>query len=113
MHVLELGIVGTGTLQLLAHVVFDGLDVMVDARLDRLDPVGFAVQSGGGHQLERGARRLGNAGRNRQPVDAAQVQVPQRLDSHALPDQSRLAAQLAQLRQLSRIAAVDGRECVK
>ena len=96
MHELKRPGARTGGAQFLAHVVFDGLDVMIDARFDLLDGrrgerTGFARQLLGAAAHGRGdegKRQLRNAG--------AQVQQPLRFDADALADESRLGQERSQ-----------------
>ena len=90
VHELEGGSGGPGRSELLAYVVLDGLDVVVDAPLDALDGcrrslIGRLCQLLGTLAHRRAERRACQL-RNRR----AEMQQPLRLDADALADQTGL-----------------------
>jgi hypothetical protein len=113
VHEAELGDACAGREQPAADVVLDRLDVVRDARFLGFDR-GRLVRPRRGGERFRGAprcvRQLRELG---QAQVRGEVQEPQRLDTHAVPDQRRLAEQCAQLGALAGIAAVDRGERVE
>ena len=90
-----------------AHVVFHGFDIVIDAPLDRLDGrrsaaarIGHQTCGAGAH-----ARRQWAAGKLGQGI--GQLQQPQGLDADALADEAGFGKEITQRRRGRRITAVD------
>src|SRR5581483_4121121 len=110
VHQLECGLTGAGQRELLANVIFDCFDVVIDARLDRFHRprailIGLMRKA---FRPRSGARRQGGSGKLRHGL--REVQQPARLDADALPDEAGLGEQLAHRSGGCAIAAVNRRE---
>ena len=113
MHELEGRIGGAGPGELLAHVVFDRLDVVVDARLDRLDGFrrgwlgrGCELACALAHRgAEVGSRQLRHGRRH--------VQQPLRLDADALENKCALGEQATERCGRCLIAPIHRRERIE
>jgi len=98
---------------LLTQVVFNSLDVVIDALLDGLDGR-RRCRLGCGRQLTRALAHRGRelrAGQLRHR--RRQMQQPQRLDTDALADQSALGEQAAQRRARGAVAPIHRRQRVE
>jgi hypothetical protein len=113
VHQLERRIRGPDRSQLLAYVVLNGLDVVIDALLDRLDGR-RRCRLGRGCKLTRALAHRGRelrAGQLRHR--RRQVQQPLRLDADALADQSALREQAAQRRARGAVAPIHRRQRIE
>ena len=112
MHDLESCLAGSRRGQLLAHIVFNSLYIVVRARFDGLHRCGGIrirlvrelARARDDFGVERGAGKLRNGRR--------QVQQPLRLDPNALADQSGFGEKVAQWLGGRTVAAIYRRKCV-
>ena len=113
MHQLEGRGRGARGAQLLAHVVFDRLHVMIDARFDGLD-------GSGGERIRRARQRqcpLTHGGAELRAGQARrggrQVQEPLRLDAYALADEPGLRERGTQRGSARAVATIDRGERIQ
>ena len=83
--------VGARDREAVAHVVLDGLDIVIDARLDRLDGRG-GIRGRIAAASSARPRQHGGVDRRERAVarPVGERQKPQRLDAHTLAHQPRL-----------------------
>jgi hypothetical protein len=110
VHELEGGFTRSRGRKLLAHVVLDRLDIMIDARLDGLDRRRAVRIRLAGDLTRPRARGRSQSGTVELRHRRAQMQQPRGLDPRALADESRLGEQLPQWLRGRAVAAIDRRE---
>ncbi len=93
--------------QLLAHVVFDRLDVVIDPRLDLLDRGGGLGPGIAGQGVGACPRRCAECGTRQLRLGLDEFQQPQGLDADPFPDQPGFAEQCAQGFGRGRVAAIN------
>ena len=113
MHELELRRRGAGRRELLAHEVFDRLDVVVRVTLDRLDAGDAGLVHAPFERLETRRDGCGRAGERGKAPGLRQLPEPRRFDAHAAGDQGRLAVERREVGTFVGIASVEGRQRVQ
>ncbi len=108
MHQIQVRGGGAGTLQHLAHVVLDGLHIVIGPRLDAFDGIGGIRRRLPGEPDGRGPHVPGQLRPGQHRRGLRQVQQPMGLDAYAFADQSGLGQQLPQGLGGAPIAAIKG-----